>query len=62
MKRESKNKLEIINEEIKGGFQNGAFSNVELIKQKGKDVFIKRFLSPKEPKKYINIQVNLIHH
>lgn len=62
MMSRSKNKLEIINEEIKGGFQNGAFSNVELIKEKGKDVFIKRFLSPKEPKKYIEIPYKYLDH
>ena len=66
LKRRSKNKLEIINEEMNGGqignFQNGAFSNVKLIKQKGKDVFIKRFLSPKEPKKYREIPYKYLNH
>lgn len=62
LNRESKNKPETINEEINGGFENGAFSNVELIKQKGKDVFIKRFLSAKEPKKYREIPYKYLNH
>lgn len=62
LKSRSKNKLEINNEEMNGGFENGTFSNVELIKQKGKDIFIKRFLSPKEPKKYREIPYKYLNH